>query len=169
MRENVSDNVKETLNEFRKLGKIKELYFASIILNHLYNGLINDGNFLDSDEAYDNEKDVLEDFNIGLENDKELPTRMLLLASNMEDVIINSNGKDIEPYIKDIDSLKPILSKFYKLNYKDKIDFLSEIIYDISLIKETKILDFDFNELINELLSYRKETFGSEKIMMEVY
>ena len=160
MNENISKNVKEAVQIFRELGDTKKLYFTSIILNHINYGLVNEGNHLDNEEAYDNDDLVLEPSYIGLENDTDLATKLLLVASEKEGVTVNPNGKDIEPYIKDIDELRPVLVKFYKLDYADKLDFLVEIIYDVSTIKETKKIDFDFNGLIDEIITYRKETCG---------
>lgn len=164
MREDISDYAKEAVEEFRKLGDVKQLYFTSIILNHLNKGLINEENRLDSDEAYDNDELVLEPSFIGLENDTNLATKLLLVATEMENISINPNGEDIEPYVKDINEIKPMMSKFYGLEYKDKIDFLAEIIYDISTIENTKKTEFDFNGLIDNILTYRKETFGGSDI-----
>lgn len=166
MRENISDYAKEAVEEFRKLGDVKQLYFTSIILNHLKKGLINESNHLDSDEAYDNDALVLESSFIGLENEINLDTKLLLVATEMENVSINPNGEDIEPYIKDVKDIKPMISRFYRLEYKDKIDFLAEIIYDISTIENTKKMEFDFNGLIDNILTYRKETFESSDINM---
>lgn len=164
MRENISVSVKEAVEEFRKLSDVKQLYFTSTILNHLNIGLINEGNHLDSDEAYDNNELVLEPSFIGLENDTNLATKLLLIATEMENISINPNGEDIEPYIKDIKEIKPMIARFYRLEYEDKIDFLAEVIYDISIIENTKKIDFDFNGLIDDILTYRKETFGSSDI-----
>ena len=44
--------------------------------------------------------------------------------------------------------------------HKRKALLITEILYDISIIEEVKKLDFDFNGLIDEFLTYRKETFG---------
>ena len=65
--------------------------------------------------------------------------------------------------MKKIKEFKEVLSKFYNLSFVDKIDFLTEILYDVSEIKEIEELNFDFNELINSFLNYRNENFGSEK------
>ena len=160
MRENISDLAKNAVIEFRTLGDSQKLYFMSIILNHIYNGLINDGNYVNSDEAEENDKIVFEATNVNLDDPMKLATNLLIVAATKDGITINPNGIDIEPYIKDRKSLDKILSMFYKLELVDKIDFLTEIIYDISEIKEVEKLDFDFNELINEFLTYRRETFG---------
>lgn len=160
MRENISDFAKEVVTEFRILDDSQKLYFTSIILNHIYNGLINDGNYVSSDEALENDKIVFEAIDINLDDPMKLATDLLVIAASKEGITINPNGIDIEPYIKNKNSLNKILSMFYKLELVDKIDFLTEIIYDISEIYEVEKLDFDFNGLINELLTYRRETFG---------
>jgi len=162
MNENISKNTKEAVENFRKLGDIKEIYFTSIILNHLNYGLINEGNFVDSDEAYEQDKLVLEPEYIGLENDTDLAIKLLLIATEMEGITVNPNGRDIEPYVKDIKEIRPVISKFYKLEYSEKLDFLAEIIYDISEVDEVKKIDFDFNGFINEIIDYRKETCKTE-------
>lgn len=161
MRENISELTKKAVIEFRKLGNTNKLYFTSIILNHLSNGLINDGNYLNSDEAYENNKLVLESSDINLDDPMKLATNILVIASNIDGLNINPNGIDIEPYIKDKEILKSTLSQFYNLNFVDKIDFLTEMFYDVSEIKEVENFDFDYNELINELLNYRKNNFVS--------
>lgn len=161
MRENISVQVKETLEEFRKLNSADRLYVTSIILNRIKYGLINDGNYLDSDDAYNDDKLVLEPQFIGLDNDTNLATQLLLVASQMNEISIDPNGIDIEPYVKNLKDLEFILSKFYKLNYCDKLDFISEIIYDISNIDNVQSIDFDFNGLINEIVNYRQDNFGS--------
>lgn len=163
MRENISESAKNAVNEFRKLDDINKIYFMSVILNHISNGLINDGNYLDSDEAYENDKLVFQAGDINLDDPMKLATDLLVIGATKDGIIINPNGIDIEPYIKNMKLINPVLSDFYKLEICDKIDFITEIIYDISIIKEVEELNFDFNGLINEILNYRKETFGGYK------
>ena len=55
MRENISELAKNAVIEFRKLDDSKKLYVMGIILNHIENGLINDGNYSNIDEAYEND------------------------------------------------------------------------------------------------------------------
>ena len=51
----------------------------------------------------------------------------------------------------------------YKLDFRNKIDFFTETIYDISEIQEVyENINFDFNGLINELLNYSKTEFNIE-------
>ena len=83
MRENISELTKKAVIEFRKLGNTNKLYFTSIILNHLSNGLINDGNYLNSDEAYENNKLVLESSDINLDDPMKLATNILVIGSNI--------------------------------------------------------------------------------------
>lgn len=163
MFENVSKKVMETVTNFRKLEDTKKLYIISIILSHIENGLINDGQFLDVDSAYENDKLVLVPEDVGLSETLLLATKILLIAANKEGITINANGIDIEPYVKDKKSISPILSNFYKLNFCDKIHFIPEVLYEVSQIKDTKILDYDFNELIDNFLTYIKYTFGTSK------
>ena len=160
MRENISKYAKNAVNEFRKLDEVNKLYFVSVILNHIDNGLINDGNYTDSDEAYENDKLVFQATDVNLDDPMKLATNLLVLGATKDGISINPNGIDIEPYIKDMKSINPVLSTFYKLEICDKIDFIIEIIYDISEIKDIESINFDFNKLINEFLTYRKETFG---------
>ena len=160
MRENISEYGKNAVNEFRKLDEVNKLYFVSVILNHIDNGLINDGNYTDSDEAYENDKLVFQATDVNLDDPMKLATNLLVLGATKDGISINPNGIDIEPYIKDMKSINPVLSTFYKLEICDKIDFITEIIYDISEIKDIESINFDFNKLINEFLTYRKETFG---------
>lgn len=165
MKNKISEELKNILIEFESLSKSSQLYIISILLNHLDNGLINDGNYSTSDEAYENEKKVLESYQINLDDPMKLATDLLVVASSIDNITINPNGIDIEPYInskskKEIDN---ILKNFYKLDYKNKIDFLIETIYIISEIKETEELDFDFNGLIDELLTYSKYEFRENK------
>ena len=160
MRENISKYAKNAVNEFRKLDEVNKLYFVSVILNHIDNGLINDGNYTDSDEAYENDKLVFQATDVNLDDPMKLATNLLVLGATKDGISINPNGIDIEPYIKDMKSINPVLSTFYKLEICDKIDFITEIIYDISEIKGIESINFDFNKLINEFLTYRKETFG---------
>lgn len=161
MKENINEETKKGIVKFRNLNTSNKLYFASILLNHLENGLINDGNYSDSDEAYENDKLVLESSDIKLRDPMELATKLLLVGANLEGITLNPNGIDIEPYIKDINNINPVLSIFYKLNIRDKIDFIIEMIYDISILQEVKIIDFDFNGLIDNLLTYSRLTFGN--------
>ena len=95
MKENISDLTIASVNDFRKLGDIEKLSIISILLNHLSNGLINDGNYLDSDKAYENDALVLEPAFINLDNPMTLATELLLLASNKNNIEINPNGRDI--------------------------------------------------------------------------
>lgn len=165
MKNNLSKELKNILIEFESLSKSNQLYVISILLNHLDNGLINDGNYLTSDEAYENEKKVLESYQINLNDPMKLATDLLVVASSIDNITINPNGLDIEPYIslKSKKEINHILIKFYKLDFKNKIDFLIETIYIISEIEETEELDFDFNGLIDELLTYSKYEFGKNK------
>ena len=64
MKNNISEELKEVLINFRELSKENKIYLMSILLNHLDNGLINDGNYSNSDEAYENGKLVLEPFSL---------------------------------------------------------------------------------------------------------
>lgn len=162
MKENINDLTIDSVNNFRKLGDIEKLSAISILLNHLSNGLINDGNYLDSDEAYENDALVLEPTFMNLDSPMTLATELLLLASSKNNIEINPNGIDIEPYIpqkikKEIDK---IISEFYKLSYKDKIDFLIETFYDISIIDAVESINIDFNKLISDLIDYSEDTFG---------
>ena len=161
MKENLDKNVRELLNEFERLNKINKLYMLSILISHLEKGLINDGNYLDSDIAYENDKLVLNANDINLDDPMKFATNILILSSTLNNKIINPNGIDIEPYVDENSKniIKPLQAKFYKLNFKNKIDFLTEIVYVVSEIQETNELDFDFNGLINELLTYSKNNF----------
>ena len=163
MKNNISEELKEVLINFRELSKENKIYLMSILLNHLDNGLINDGNYSSSDEAYENDKLVLEPFNLNLENTMALATQLLLVGANLQDIIIELNGIDIEPFINEKvkNETKEVLSKFYKLDFKNKIDFLTETIYDVSEIQEVyENINFDFNGLIYELLNYSKTEFN---------
>lgn len=160
MRENISELAKNAVIQFRKLDDTNKLYFTSVILNHITNGQVNDGNYADSDTAYDNDKLVFEATDVNLDDPMKLATNLLMVATKNDGLTINPNGIDIEPYIKNMETINPVLSTFYKLGICDKIDFLTEIFYDISEIKGVEKLNFDFNELIDEFLTYRKNTFG---------
>lgn len=161
MKENISELSKNAVMQFRQLNDSNKLYFTSVVLNHITNGQINEGNYLDSDTAYENDELVFEANYVNLDDPMKLATNLLVIASAKDGLTINPNGMDIEPYIKDKKTIAPVLSTFYKLEYRDKIDFLTEIFYDISEIKEVeKALDFDFNELVNNFLDYSKTTFG---------
>lgn len=171
MRNNISEELKEVLCEFKKLRDENKLYTISIILNHLDNGLFNDGNYTDSDEAYENDKLVLTAMDINLDDPMKLATNLLVVAANMEGITINPNGIDIEPYVNEKSKLeiKPVMSKFYKLDFKNKIDFLIETIYEIFEIKDVEKINFDFNGLIDNLLTYSRIEFGaSNEINLEV-
>lgn len=162
MRNNISEELKEVLIEFRKLSDENKLYTISVLLNHLSNGLINDGNYSDVDDAYENDKSVLTNLDINLDDPMKLATDLLIISSTKEDITINPNGIDIEPYVNKNSKLeiRTIVSKFYRLDFKDKIDFFIETLYDISEIKEVQKMDFDFNGLIDELLTYSKMKIG---------
>ncbi len=166
MRNEVSISVTKAENEFKKLEDYQKLYYISVLLNHLYNGLINDGNYLSEDEAFENDADVLLAESINLDDPVKLATNLLVIGAKLENKTINPNGIDIEPYISDVDKLG--LNNFYNLNYKDKIDFLMNTIYIISEIDEVSQLDIDFNDIINELLNYSKSIFGTNGNMLEV-
>ena len=162
MKNNLSQNLKNVLKEFIELSESNKLYLVSILLNHLYNGLINDGNYLSGDEAIENDKMVFDPSDIELDDPMKLATNLLVIASAKEGITINPNGIDIEPYISDKPKkeFNDVLSKFYNLGFIDKIDFLTEIMYDISEIKEVEKLNFDFNKLIDNLLTYSKNEFN---------
>lgn len=163
MKNNISEELKEVLINFRELSKENKIYLMSILFNHLENGLINDGNYSSGDDAYENDKLVLEPYQINLENTITLATQLLLVATDLQEIKIDPNEIDIEPYInkKVKEETKDILSKFYKLDFKNKIDFLTKTIYDIAEIQEVyKNIKFDFNGLINELLNYSKTEFN---------
>ena len=134
MKNNLTQNLKNVLKEFIELSESNKLYLVSILLNHLYNGLINDGNYLSSDEAIENDKMVFEASDIELDDPMKLATNLLVIASAKEGITIN-------------------------LGFIDKIDFLTEIMYDISEIKEVEKINFDFNKLIDNLLTYSKNEF----------
>jgi len=171
MKNNISKELKEVLYEFKELRDENKLYIISIILNHLDNGLINDGNYTDSDEAYENNKNVLTDRDVGLDDPMKLATNLLVVGANMEETTINPNGIDIEPYVNEKSKLeiKSVMSKFYKLDFKNKIDFLIETFYEISEIKDVEKISFDFNGLIDNLLTYSRIEFGgSNEINLEV-
>ena len=161
MKSEVSYSVAKTENEFRKLKDFQKLYYVSILLNHLYNGLINEGNYSSEDESYENNAEVLTSELINLDDPMKLATNLLVVGSKMESKIINPNGIDIEPYINEVNKLG--INNFYKLNYKDKIDFLTDIIYIISEIEEVGKLKINFNDIINELLNYSKNIFEDDK------
>ena len=166
MKNEVSNSVVKAENKFRKLKDFQKLYYISVLLNHLYNGLINDGNYLSEDEAFENGADVLLAELIYLDDPIKLATNLLVIGSKLENKIINPNGIDIEPYIDNVDKLG--INYFYNLNFKDKIDFLMNAIYLISEIDEVSQLNIDFNDIINELLNYSKSIFGVNENMLEV-
>jgi len=163
MKNNVSEELKKVLINFRELSEENQVYIISILLNHMSNGLVNDGNYFDSDEAYENDKLVLEPSLIDLENCNYLATALLMFGALKNKIIINPNGIDIEQYIPEDskNKCKDVLSKFYRLCFKDKVDFFIETLYDISIIEGIeKYIDFDFNGLIDNLLTYSKNEFG---------
>lgn len=158
MRENMDEMTKKAIQKFEDMEMISKIYFASVIINHIENGLINDGNFSDEDEAYENDKLVFKMSDVFVENPMILATSLLLIGAKLDDVEIDPNGIDIEPYIKDISRIEPIMSQFYKLTFREKIDFLARCFYDISEIKEVEEnLNFDFNELVRNILDYFHE------------
>ena len=101
MRENISVDAKNVVMEFRTLSDENKLYFTSVILNHISNGLINDGNYLSSDEAIENDKMVFEPSDVNLNDTMKLATNILVVASAKDGITINPNGIDIEPYINE--------------------------------------------------------------------
>ena len=105
MKEKISEQTKDAVIQFRKLEDSNKLYFMSVILNHLTNGLINDGNYLDSDTAYDNNKLVLDSNSINFDDPMKLATELLILAAKKENITLDLNGIDIEPYIKNKKSI----------------------------------------------------------------
>ena len=158
MRENMNEMTKRAIQKFEDMEMISKIYFASVIINHIENGLINDGNFSDEDEAYENDKLVFKMSDVFVENPMILATGLLLIGAKLDDVEIDPNGIDIEPYIKDISRIEAMMSQFYKLTFREKIDFLSRCFYDISEIKEVEEnLNFDFNELVRNILDYFHE------------
>lgn len=168
MKENLSQNTRIAIANFVEMEERQQLYEVSIIINHIENGLVNDGNYSDEDEAYENDKLVFKMSDVLLDNPMALATSLLLIGAKLDKVDIDPNGIDIEPYIKDSEKLK--MSDFYKLTFKEKIDFITEIFYIISEIKEVEEnLDFDFNELIGNMLDYSNKTFGrNEKNNLEI-
>ena len=165
MKENVSENVKKALEKFDELSDSQKLYQASIILNHLDNGLINDGNYLSEDEALENDKDVLFSDMILLDDPMKLATNLLVIGTSIDNITVQPNGIDIEPYIKDIEKLP--LKEFYQLSFKDKIDYLAEMFYEISIIEKVKQLGFEFNMLIKMFLDVSNEYFGTNECSIE--
>ncbi len=165
MKENISENVKKTLEKFNELEDFEKLYLTSIILNHLDNGLINDGNYMNEEEAYENKKEVLTSSILLLDDPMKLATNLLVVGATLEKISINPNGVDIEPYINNIEKLP--IKEFYQLSYQDKIDYLAEIFYEISTIAEVEQLKFDFNALIGNLLDYSRELFGKNETNLE--
>ncbi len=171
MRNNISEELKGILREFKGLSDENKLYTMSILLNHLNNGLINDGNYSDSDEAYESNKKVLTDKDIDLDDPMKLATNLLVVGATKEGITINPNGIDIEPYVnkKSKFEIRTIISNFYKLDFKNKIDFFIETFYEISEIKDVEKFDFDFNGLIDNLLTYSKIEFGeNNEINLEI-
>lgn len=165
MKNNLSENVRIILKEFYELSESNKLYMMSILLNHTTNGLINDGNYLSSDEAIENDKIVFEPIDVNLDDTMKLVTNLLVVASAKDGITINPNGIDIELYISETNKkeFKDVLSKFYNLSFVDKIDFLTEILYDVSEIKEIEELNFDFNTLIDNFITYSKNQFGENE------
>ena len=86
MRENISEYAKNAVNEFRKLDEVNKLYFISVILNHIDNGLINDGNYTDSDEAYENDKLVFQATDVNLDDPMKLATNLLVLGATKYEI-----------------------------------------------------------------------------------
>ena len=89
MKNNISEELKKVLINFRKLSEENQVYIISVLLNHMNNGLINDGNYSDSEEAYENDKLVLEPTLIGLENCNYLATKLLMIGSSKNKITIN--------------------------------------------------------------------------------
>lgn len=166
MRNEVSNSVIKAENEFRKLKDFQKIYYVSVLLNHLYNGLINEENYPSEDEAYENDANVLTPELINLDDPVKLATNLLMVGAKLENKVINPNGIDIDPYIEDVNKLG--IGNFYKLNYKDKIDFLMNVLYIISEIDEVSELDIDFNDIIDNLLNYSKSIFGTTDNMLEI-
>lgn len=168
MKENLSNKTKIALKKFNDLSEIEQMYSLSVLLNHLSNGLINDGNFLDEDEAYENDKLVLKGEDLGINNVMYLATSLLLLAAEKDRIIINTNGIDIEPYIKNTENLN--IKEFYNLNYEEKIDYLTEVFYIVSEIKESEKCKINFYEIIKNLLDYSNYFFPkNKKINLELF
>lgn len=165
MKNYISEELKGVLREFKVLSDENKLYTISILLNHLNNGLINDGNYSDSDDAYENDKSVLTSNDIDLDDPMKLATNLLVVGATKNGITINPNGIDIEPYVNKKSKLeiKTVLTKFYKLDFKNKIDFFIETFYEISKIDEVEKLHFNFNGLIDNLLAYSRMEFGENK------
>ncbi len=161
MKENISELTKIAVNKFNKLSESEKLYSLSILLNHIYNGLINDGNFSDEEEAIETDKLVLKGEDLGIDNIMGLATSLLLLATDKEKILVNPNGIDIEPYVKNKENLN--IKEFYNLNYEEKIDYLAEVFYIISEIKESEKCEINFYDIIKELLDYSNYYFPKKK------
>ena len=169
MQKIMNKKVENLLFKFKILYNTDKLFVVSMLLHHMDKGLINDGNYMNRDQAYANNKFVLEANQVNLDNPMKLAIKLLMVGNNLKSPTTNSNRLDIEPFINKMDILSPILVGFYNLNIKEKIDFLIESIYDISKIKEITKLDFNFNKLIRNLKNYSEDKFEKKysKILKE--
>ena len=156
MKTEVSKEVRDLVNNYTNMNQNELLGLTAIILGHWHNGLLNEKNRLDINECYENNEIVFLPSDVNLENAIELATLLIIKKSEQENSVINPNGIDIEPYIKDKKIYDLILSNFYKLKIYDKLDFLIELFYDVSEIEYIKKINYDFNGLIDELLTYQK-------------
>lgn len=154
MIEEKSEKCEELVSLFEELKESEKLDVMSILFEHIDNELINDGNYATGDEALENDKEVLTSIDIGFNTTKPLAIQLFNYKRkmyNMEMLEI----KDVETNIKITDSINQILKQFYKLPFCDKLDFLIESMYLLSMIKEVNN-NLDTNEIIGNILDFKK-------------
>lgn len=121
---------------FKSLETLKadeRLNTLAILFEHWENELINDGNYTDPEKAYERNREVFTPMDCGVTGARDLAHALAALAreerSEEDQGISSSRFSDlVEPHIIQTEGIKNALTGFYKLTFRDKLDYFAELL-----------------------------------------
>ncbi len=153
----------------------EKLIMLAILFEHWDQELINDGNHIKPEEAYERNKAVFTPMDCGLTNAKDLSAAFKALVqvteSDESEPILESSFPDlIESQVNQTVQTKYALSAFYRLTFKNKLEYFAELMAKLEegeLLKRTLVPTeyFGINgyEAAAKIITY-KETLFHESV-----
>lgn len=128
MLENKSIECEKAFEKLLKLDVASRYQVIAILLEHWNRELINDGNYLDGDEALENDREIF------TPNDVEIPMIDLMAKTFLYSATILKNKSvndlkhdDVEANIIVNPRMAKCITMFYTLSFEDKLDYLTEM------------------------------------------
>lgn len=168
MIEGMSKASQMAFEALEKLELDEKLTLLAVLFEHWDNELINDGNYIKPEDAYERNKAVFTPMDLGLNNIKDLAEcfktlSQLSLVDNEHETNETQFPDVIESQVHQTSGVKSALTSFYRLSFKNKLDYFAELLAQLEageLLAGIPIPNSDLGingyELAGKIITYRE-------------